>query len=134
MPGGEREFPMMDRRMLGKWSWWFLSALGAVIGYGFLLGFLWLVVAQISDWLRVGEWIHLGVAEGLHAELVRCCVHTGDKGHWAVLLQWLESPINWLGLHKLLEVLPASLAMFMVSVTGNCLFIYCKDRIAERKL
>lgn len=125
---------MMDTRILSKWSWWFLSAFGALIGYGFLVGFLWLVVAQISDWLRVGEWIHLGVAEGLHAELLRCCLRTGDAGHLAALVYWLETPISWLGMHKLLEVLPASLAMFIVSVAGNCLFIYCKDRIAERQL
>lgn len=110
-----------------------LCAVGALVGYGFLAGFLWLIGAQIYSWFRVGEWAHLGVAEGLRTELLRCCVRGGDSGRLAALVHWLDTPTDWGGLHKLLEVLPASMALFVVSVVGNCLFIYCKDRIAEHK-
>jgi hypothetical protein len=40
--------------------------------------------------------------------------------------------VNWLGLHKVFEVIPASLALFVLSIAGNCLFIYCRDRLARR--
>ena len=40
--------------------------------------------------------------------------------------------MSWLGMHKVFEVLPASLALFAVSIAGNCLFIYCRDRLDRR--
>jgi hypothetical protein len=39
--------------------------------------------------------------------------------------------VNWLGLHKVFEVIPASLALFAVSIAGNSLFIYCRDRVTR---
>ncbi len=39
--------------------------------------------------------------------------------------------VDWLGLHKVLEVVPASLALFALSILGNSIFIYCRDRIEE---
>ena len=44
----------------------------------------------------------------------------------------VAAPVNWLGLHKVVEVMPASLALFAVSIAGNCLFIYCRDRLDRR--
>jgi hypothetical protein len=44
----------------------------------------------------------------------------------------LDAPVDWLGLHKVLEIVPASLALFAVSILGNSIFIYCCDRIEER--
>jgi hypothetical protein len=32
-------------------------------------------------------------------------------------------------LHKVVDVVPASLAVFAISIAGNSLFIYCKDRV-----
>jgi hypothetical protein len=48
------------------------------------------------------------------------------------LVSWLDSPVDWLGLHKVLEVIPASLGLFALSILGNSVFIYCRDRLAER--
>ena len=50
-------------------------------------------------------------------------------GQFAGFLQWWDSPVTWLGLHKVFEVIPASLALFAVSIAGNSLFIYCRDRM-----
>jgi hypothetical protein len=109
-----------------------ISAIGAVIGYGCLLAFLYLVGAQVLGWFRDGEWSHVGLADGLRVVLIHCGVKDGDTGRLAAFMHWLDAPIGWLGLHKLFEVLPASLALFAVSIAGNCLFIYCKDRVDRR--
>ncbi len=108
------------------------SAIGAVIGYGCLLAFLYLVGAQVYRWFRDGEWSHVGLADGLRAVLIHCGVKDGDTGRLAAFMHWLDAPISWLGLHKVFEVVPASLALFAVSIAGNCLFIYCKDRLDRR--
>jgi len=111
-----------------------LRGLGAVVGYGCLAVFLYLVGLQAYRWFREGEWTHVGTSDGLRIALAHCCVKDGDVGHLASLLHWLDTPVDWLGLHKVLELVPASLALFAVSIAGNCLFLYCTDRIAERKL
>lgn len=108
--------------------------LGAVIGYGCFAAFLSLIGLQGYRWFREGEWPHLGMSEGLRAVLAHCCIKDGDAGRLAALAHWLEAPpVDWLGLHKILEVLPASLALFALSIVGNCIFIYSLDRIEELK-
>jgi hypothetical protein len=104
-------------------------AAGANLGYGCLAAFLCLISVQVYRWFRDGEWTHFGVSEGIRAGLSRCCVKDGDTGRLASLLHWLDAPADWLGLHKVLEVVPASLALFACSILGNCIFIYCRDRI-----
>jgi hypothetical protein len=106
---------------------------GAVIGYGCLAAFLYLISVQLYRWFRQGEWTHFGVSEGMRAGLSHCCVKDGDTGKLAALVQWLDTPGDWLGLHKVLEFIPASLGLFAVSILGNCIFIYCRDRIGERR-
>jgi hypothetical protein len=108
------------------------SVLGAVIGYGCLIGFLYLVGLQSYRWFREGEWTHIGVNDGLRISLVKCCVKDGDTGRLAALMHWLDAPVDWLGMHKVLEVVPASLALFAISIAGNCVFIYCRDRLERR--
>jgi hypothetical protein len=110
----------------------FASAIGAVIGYGCLAAFLYLISMQIYRWFRNGEWTHVGMIDGLRIGLVHCCVKDGDTGRTAALLQWLNSPVDWLGMHKVFEVIPASLALFAVSIAGNSLFIFCRDRLRAR--
>ena len=70
--------------------------------------------------------------DGLRAGLLHCGVKDGDSGRLAALLRWLDAPVDWLGLHKVLEVVPATLALFALSIAGNCLFIYCRDRLDRR--
>jgi hypothetical protein len=108
------------------------SAVGALIGYGFLIAFLYVVGLQSYHWFRDGEWTHMGMNDGLRIGLVKCCVNDGDTGRLAAFMHWLVAPVNWLGMHKVFEVVPASLALFAVSIAGNCLFIYCRDRLDSR--
>ena len=108
------------------------GTLGAVVGYGGLAAFLWLIGMQIYRWFRAGEWTHFGMSEGMRVGLERCCVKDGDTGRLAALVHWLDAPVDWLGLHKVLEVVPASLALFAFSILGNSIFIYCRDRIDLR--
>jgi hypothetical protein len=109
------------------------SVIGAIIGYGCLAAFLFLIGMQLDGWFRQGEWMHVGMGDGIRVTLVRCCVRDVAVGHFAGFLQWWASPVSWLGLHKVFEVIPASLALFAVSIAGNSLFIYCRDRLRPRQ-
>lgn len=107
------------------------QVLGALLGYGCLAAFLLLVSMQAYRWFRDGEWTHIGVTEGMRVGLTRCCVNDGDTGRLAGLVHWIDAPTDWLGLHTVLDVIPASLALFALSVIGNSVFIYCRDSISE---
>ena len=109
-----------------------VSGIGAVIGYGCLVAFLYLVGTQVYRWFREGEWTHLGMNDGLRTGLLHCCVKDGDTGRLAGFMHWLDAPVDWLGLHKVFDVFPASLALFALSVAGNCVFLYCRDRLEKR--
>jgi hypothetical protein len=113
-------------------AWKLIAAVGALIGYGCLLAFLGLVGLQSYRWFRDGEWTHFGMNEGLRIGLTKCCVRDESTGRLAAFMHWLDAPMSWLGLHKVFEVLPASLALFALSIAGNCLFIYCRDRLDRR--
>ena len=93
------------------------SVLGAIVAYGYLIAFLGLLGFQVYRWFQTGEWTHVGVNDGVRAALAH----------------WLDAPVTWLGLHKVLEVLPASLALFAISILGNSLFIYTTDRLREER-
>jgi hypothetical protein len=109
-----------------------MAGIGALIGYGCLLAFLYLISVQTYRWFREGAWTHIGVGDGIRIGLVHCCVKDGGGGRLAHFLQWWESPATWLGMHKVFEVIPATLALFAVSIVGNSLFIYCRDRLHQR--
>jgi hypothetical protein len=108
-------------------------AAGAGIGYGCLAAFLYLVGVQVYRWFRDGEWTHFGIGEALRAGLVRCCVNGEDTGRLAALVHWIDAPVDWVGLHRVLELAPASLGLFALSIAGNSVFIYCGDRIDQRR-
>jgi hypothetical protein len=109
-----------------------MGGMGAIIGYSCLLAFLILVGVQAYRWFREGEWMHVGMGDGIRIGLVHCCIKDGGGGSLANFLHWWESPATWLGMHKVFEVVPASLALFAVSIVGNSLFIYCRDRLRQR--
>jgi hypothetical protein len=73
------------------------------------------------------------VNDGLRAALAHFAGPEGLTGWRAALAQWLDAPVTWLGLHQVLEVLPASLALFAISILGNSLFIYTTDRLREER-
>jgi hypothetical protein len=110
----------------------FVGGIGALIGYGCLAAFLGLVGMQVYRWFREGEWAHLGLNDGLRIGLTHCCVKDGDTGRLAGLMHWLDAPVDWLGLHKVFDVMPASLVLFALSIVGNCLFNYCRDKRENR--
>ncbi|HEY2783205.1 MAG TPA: hypothetical protein VGI90_20690 [Steroidobacteraceae bacterium] len=109
-----------------------VGGVGAIVGYGCLAAFLYLISMQLYRWFRQGEWTHIGMGDGIRVGLVHCCVRNDGIGRIAAFLQWWESPTSWLGLHKVFEVVPASLALFAVSIAGNSLFIFCRDRLIAR--
>jgi hypothetical protein len=109
-----------------------LRAVGAVVAYGCLAAFLCLISVQLYRWFRDGEWTHIGITDGLRAVVVNCCVKESSTGLGATLVHWLDTPTDWLGWHKVLEVVPASIGLFALSVLGNFLYIYCTDRVQER--
>lgn len=104
---------------------------GAALGYGCFALFLALVALQVLHWLRDGEWTHIGVSDALHALLLASGAGAQGTGHLAAFVQWLDTPVHWLGLHRLLELLPASLALFLCSVLGNFAFIYSRDTLED---
>jgi hypothetical protein len=110
-----------------------ISVVGAIIGYGCLAAFLYLIGIQLHGWLRQGDWMHIGMGDGIKVGLMRCCVRPDGAGHVAGFLRWWDSPVSWLGLHKVFEVIPMSLALFAASIAGNSLFIYCRDRLRPRQ-
>ncbi len=116
---------------VARWRWLILRAFGGLVGYGFVAAFLALIGLQTYRWFRQGQWTHIGMGDGLHGVLVTCCVKDGDTGRLAALAHWIEAPVDWLGLHRVLEVMPASLALFVLSVVGNWLFIYGSDRLVR---
>jgi hypothetical protein len=109
------------------------SVVGAIIGYGCLAAFLYLIFVQLHGWFRQGEWLHIGMGDGIKVGLIRCCVREDTPGQVAAFLRWWDSPESWLGLHKVFEVVPMSLALFAASIAGNSLFIYCRDRLRPRQ-
>ena len=60
-------------------------------------------------------------------------MHVPDDatGRLAGLSHWLDAPVNWLGLHKVVELLPMSLALFAVAILGNFLLVYGTDRLRD---
>ena len=50
------------------------SVIGAIIGYGCLAAFLYLIGMQLYGWFRQGEWMHIGMGDGIKVGLMRCCV------------------------------------------------------------
>jgi hypothetical protein len=113
-------------------AWRSAGAVGALFGYGCLAAFLYLVGLQSYRWFREGAWTHIGLNDGLRTSLMHCCVKDGDSGRLAAFVHWLDAPVDWLGMHKVVEVIPASLALFAVSIAGNCLFLYSRDRLDRR--
>jgi hypothetical protein len=110
-----------------------LSVLGAIVAYGYLIACLALVGFQVYRWFQNGEWTHVGVNDGMRAALAHFAGAEGLTGWRASLARWLDAPVAWLGLHTVLEVLPASLALFIISILGNSLFVYTTDRLREER-
>ncbi len=110
-----------------------LRIVGGIIAYGCLTAFVCLIGVQCYRWFRDGEWTHFGIADGLRALIVTCCVNDGDTGQLATFVHWLDRPTDWFGWHKVLAAIPASIGLFTLSMLGNFAFIYGGDRLDEQK-
>ena len=120
--------------MTGRESAWrTLSVLGGIVGYGCLAAFLGLVGLQVLWWFKEGEWTHVSLGDGIRAVLERMHVADESTGHLARLAHWLDAPVDWLGLHRVFELLPASLALFAVAILGNFVLVYGTDRLRETR-
>ena len=125
MSSGPRDCAMTARES----TWRIVSVLGAVVGYGCLAAFLALVGTQVYRWFKEGEWTHISLADGIRAMLGHLHIPDDATSRLARLSHWLDAPVDWLGLHKLVEILPASLALFSIAVLGNFIFVYGTDRL-----
>jgi hypothetical protein len=105
---------------------------GVVVAYLSLAAFLCLISVQIYRWFREGEWTHIGISDSVRAVLSGCCVSEGDAGLLAGFVHWIDTPTDWLGWHKVLEVIPASIVLFSFSMLGNFVYIYGSDRRNEQ--
>ena len=101
--------------------------LGAFVAYGAFVACLALVGLQLYRWFRVGEWTHIGISDGLRSLLGYCCLRSGGGGRMAELAQWLDAPTDWYGWHQLLDVVPASVGLFVLSIIGNFLRIRASE-------
>lgn len=108
-----------------------LRAVAAVVAFGAFICFLALLCLQLYHWLRDGEWTHIGIRDGLLSLVSSCCTHADGSGLGAQFQRWLEAPESWLGWHRVLEVVPATVGLFLLSVFGNFAYIYCSDRLEE---
>ena len=106
-----------------------LRAVAAVVAFGSFTWFLCLIGTQVYRWFRDGEWTRIGISDGLLSLISSCCVTNGSSGAMAQFVRWLEAPQSWLGWHRVLEVVPASMGLFLLSVLGNFIFISCSDRL-----
>ena len=100
---------------------------GGLVAYASLAAFVGLLGLQTYRWLREGEWPHIGIGEGLRALLGFYGVDDGGVGRLARLARWLDTPTDWLGWHRVLEAIPASIGLFLISVCGNFVQVYGSD-------
>jgi tellurite resistance protein TehA-like permease len=111
-----------------------LRTSGAILAYGCLAAFLVLISLQIFRWFREGEWTHIGITDLLRTVLGSCCANAESTGALTGLAHWLDAPTDWLGWHKVLEVIPASIGLFALSMLGNFAFVYASDRLQDRQI
>src|SRR6202041_3858567 len=83
-----------------------LAGLGALVGYGCLLAFLYLVGMQTYRWFREGEWMHIGMGDGIRFGLVHCCVKDGGSGRLPGLPPWGGAPAARVGVCQGFENIP----------------------------
>jgi hypothetical protein len=106
-----------------------LRALAAIVAFGSFAWFLGLIGTQIFRWFRDGAWTRISTSDGLISLVTSCCTRENGAGRMVEFSRWLEAPASWFGLHRVLEVLPASVSLFSLSVLANFLYIYCSDRL-----
>ncbi|MDE1923656.1 MAG: hypothetical protein KGL92_09980 [Gammaproteobacteria bacterium] len=98
---------------------------GALVAYGAFAACIALVGLQLVRWFRNGEWTHIGISDGLRSLLGLWRLR--DGGRLAGLAQWLDAPTDWYGWHRVLDVIPASVGLFALSIAGNFVRIRAEE-------
>jgi hypothetical protein len=111
----------------------FFRAISAVVAFSSFAWFLGLIIMQVYRWFRDGAWTHIGASDGLLSIVTSCCLREDGTGRMAELTHWLEAPTSWFGWHRVLEVMPASIGLFLLSVLANFVYIYCSDRLDGKR-
>jgi hypothetical protein len=112
----------------------FLRAFAAIIAFGSFAWFLGLIGTQVYRWFRDGAWAGISTSDGLISLVTSCCMQDANAGRTADFVRWLGTPGSWYGVHRILDVLPASVSLFSLSVLANFIYIYCSDRLdAQRR-
>jgi len=111
----------------------FLRAISAIVAFGSFAWFLGLIGTQLYRWFRDGAWTRISTSDGLTSLVTSCCMQDGSTGRMADFAQWLGAPASWFGWHRVLELLPASVSLFSLSVLANFVYIYCSDRLEAQR-
>lgn len=102
-----------------------MDTLASVVITSSLVVCFGIIAIQVVIWLKDGYWPSVGVAKGLL--YLRSLFYSSPPGDGS-FAAWLSDPQSWLGLHKLLEFLPASLGVVIV---GFCLGVILLKFVAE---
>jgi hypothetical protein len=106
-----------------------LRALAAIVAFGSFAWCLGLIGNQLYRWAHDGAWPRISTSDGLISLVSSCCAPGDGAGRMADITHWLESPASWIGVHRVLELLPASIGLFLLSVFANFIYIYCSDQL-----
>jgi hypothetical protein len=110
-----------------------LRALAAIVAFGSFAWCLGLIGDQLYRWAHDGAWPRISTSDGLISLVTSCCTRADGAGRMADIAHWLESPASWIGLHRVLELVPASIGLFLLSVFANFIYIYCSDQLEARQ-
>lgn len=78
-----------------------IRGIGVLLCIASMLGSLALLSTQIYAYLKTGEWVPSGVLDTV-----------GPLLHW----EWAVMPMDWLGLHGMLNAINSGAALFCVGV------------------
>lgn len=67
-----------------------------------ILASVGIVIYQTYEWLRYGDWIKISVLQLLSFS--------------EELQSWIYYPTEWVGVHKIFELIPLSLALFLIGI------------------
>jgi hypothetical protein len=110
-----------------------MRAVSAVVAFSAFILLLGLIGLQLYRWFRDGEWTRISISDGLLNVVSGCCARDDGAGTMAAFARWLDAPESWTGLHRVLEVVPASIGLFLLSVLANFVYIYCSDRLDQQR-
>lgn len=104
---------------------------GFMVAYGAWFASASVIAYQGDRWLRDGQWTSIGVSDGLRSAFA--AIGAGEHGRFAQFAHWLAEPKDWIGWHRVLEVTPASIALFLLAILGNFAYLYGSDALQAQR-